>query len=358
MLVIHIGPRKTATTYLQSNFYRNRRELLKKGWLYPALSLRARNAHHDIVSSKAEVKSGKGPLVRSMAKAGALAAKKSANILISSENFRKWKPDELVLIGSRLGQKDILIVYTLRDPVDLLLSGWSESVKLGKTASLPDYIDKHLSEPMASPVANCLNQLEPILAHPDLKLRVLNFEALKRDKLDIYTAFGRHVLGLDDLEPARTKPANQSFPAEINDFLRLLSRDMDFNAKTADQILSRQFSRTHSPAEIEQIASVVRRVGKEACEPVILARAEPWYDLLEARIRERLGEMIRPAPADRLFPRDQVEALSYDIDRLASHAEIKALVDQSIAKVRKARLRWGRSRIAAAWRYIRRMISV
>jgi hypothetical protein len=41
MLVVHIGPRKTATTYLQRNFYLRRAELLAKGWLYPVLSAAA-----------------------------------------------------------------------------------------------------------------------------------------------------------------------------------------------------------------------------------------------------------------------------------------------------------------------------
>lgn len=359
MLVIHIGPRKTATTYLQSNFYRNRKELLRRGWLYPALSLAVQNVHHVLVQSRAEIASGKGSLVRSMGKAGKVAAARNANILVSSENFRKWKAGDFKLIGERFGQKDIVIAYTLRDPLDLLMSGWSESVKTGKTASLADYARKHLSDPMQSPVLNCLNQLEPILERPELRLVVLNFEAVKRAREDIYVAFGREILGLEGLRPARQKPRNQSFSVEINDFLRLLSRTMNFDHKKSDLLFSRQFSRTHSPAEIEAIAETIRRVGADVAEKLSFSRDEPWYDALQDKIRERLGSrIVPPSPDGRLFPRGVVEAVSYDIDKLGSHPEIRAQIETSIARMRTARQKWGRSPVVAAWRYVRRLFSV
>ena len=359
MLVIHIGPRKTASTYLQSNFYRNRKELLRKGWLYPVLSLRVRNAHHGIVQSLKEVRKGEGAVVRGMAKAGRLAASKGANILISSENFRKWKASEIALLGKCFGQQDVLVVYTLRDPLDLLVSGWGENVKMGRTASLEAYARKHLSAPHESPILDCLVPLEPILAEPGLRLKVLNFEDIKRRKADIYQEFGRHILGLDDLKPDYVKPRNQSFPVEINDFLRLLARRIDYNNKDSDLLLSRQFGRTHSQAEIDAIAATIKRVGGDAAKMVRFSRDDAWFREQEVRVIERLGPMLVPAPSDgRLFSEGVVESLSYDIDRLAAHPEIASLLDRAVLRLKKARRRFARNPVVAAWRYVQRLFSV
>ncbi|MDB5523583.1 MAG: hypothetical protein JWM58_1346 [Rhizobium sp.] len=359
MLVIHIGPRKTATTYLQSNFYRNRKELLKKGWLYPVISLTARNAHHSIVSKLAEIKSGRGALVQSIEKVGRSAASKGANILISSENFRKWKASDFALLGERFGQSDITIVYTLRDPLDLLLSVWGETVKNGRAVPLADYAAKHLAAPLKSPVLNCLQQLEPVIARPELRLMVLNFEELKRSGADIYSAFGQYVLGLDDLRPVQEKRRNLSFSPEINDFLRLIAREIAYDPKHADQLFSRQFSRTHSVAEMERITSTIRRVGQDAARTLTFSRDEPWYERLGEEIGTVLGGALVPSSTtERLFPGGVLESVSYDIDTLAVLPEIRALVDRSLPKVRQAKLRWGRSGIVGAWRYLRRLFSV
>ena len=69
MFVIYIGPRKTATTYLQSNFYRNRKALEARGWHYPIIALRAQNAHHQVVSSRDEVLAGEGALFKRLKRA-------------------------------------------------------------------------------------------------------------------------------------------------------------------------------------------------------------------------------------------------------------------------------------------------
>jgi hypothetical protein len=359
MLVIHIGPRKTATTYLQSNFYRNRKELLAKGWLYPVVSTGLQNAHHAVAGALGEIRSGRGQLARSIARAGKSARARNAGILISSEGFANATPEDFLMLGERFGQQEVVVVYTLRDPLDLFVSNWNETVKVGKTASLGDYAARHLANPLRSRVVNPLMRLKPILETPDLGLVVLNFEELKRTRADIYTAFGRHVLGLEDLKPAQDKPRNESFPAEINDFLRLLSRRLDYDPKEAEFLFARQFARTHTPAEIAQIAASVRRAGAGARTDIVFDRNQPWLAALEVDLLQTLGDRLVPPPTSAtLFGRGVVESVSYDIDALAADPEVRDLVDRSGTRVRKARRRWGRSPIVGAWRQFRRLFSV
>jgi len=357
MLVIHIGPRKTATTYLQSNFYRNRKELLQKGWLYPVVSQRAQNAHHGVVSSKEDVLSENGALFKRLKRAAEQARRANANMLISSEGFRKWKAKDFVKLGKVLGQDEVLIVYTLRDPLSLLFSVWGETVKNGRGAPFPRYVERHLADPLGSDVINALIELEPILSHPKLRLAVLNFEEVRRGNEDIYTAFGRHILGLEGLVPSREKPANFSFPVEISDYLRHLAKITGFERKKSDMLFSRLFLACHSTSDMEKITTAIRDAGRDERQVVRLDRGAEWYGALEAELVAKLGPRLLPMPVDgNIFPRGMTEIVSHDMDRLATHPEIARLLADSANKLKAGRVPWTKTRIMRTLRYIQRTL--
>ncbi|MGS7457465.1 hypothetical protein, partial [Mycobacterium tuberculosis] len=55
MFVLHVGPHKTATTWLQRNFHHNAGALEKAGWLYPQTGERVAVAHHDLSDNQKEI---------------------------------------------------------------------------------------------------------------------------------------------------------------------------------------------------------------------------------------------------------------------------------------------------------------
>jgi hypothetical protein len=357
MFVIHIGPRKTATTYLQSNFYRNRKQLLAKGWLYPVVSLRAQNAHHQVVSSKDEVLAGEGALFKRLKRASDDALGKNANLLISSEGFRKWSARDFVKLGKVLGQSDIMIAYTLRDPFTMLLSVWGETVKNGRTRSFPDYAARQLKDPSKSEALNPLIELGPILDHPRLRLAVLDYEALRAENQDIYSAFCRDILGLDGMQPSRDKPKNFSFPIELTDYLRALSEKVGHDPKKSDMMFSRLFAACHKPEEIARIVAAVKAAGEGFVETVALDRNAGWYGELEADLAARLGPRIHPLPpGGRIFGREAMTVRTYDMDRLAKQPEIGKLLDESANRLKAGRVPWTKSAVMRAWRYIQRAL--
>ena len=359
MLVIHIGPRKTATTYLQANFYRNRKELLAKGWLYPIVALRAQNAHHQVVSSRDAVLAGEGALFKRLKRAADEAARKGVNMLLSSEGFRKWAPKDFVKLGKLLGQDEVMIAYTLRDPMTMLVSLWGETVKNGRTASLPKYAAKQLREPSKSEALNPLRELEPILNHSKLRLAVLDYEAVRRENGDIYTAFCRHVLGLEGMLPSREKPANFSFPIELSDYIRKLSEHVGHEPKKSDIMFSRLFTACHSAAEIDAIVNTIREKGVDARETLRLDRDAEWYRAIEADVIAKLGRRLHPLPeGGRLFTGGAREIVSYDMDRLAENPAIRALLDASAEKLKSGRVPWSRTRLMRIWRYIQRFLGL
>jgi hypothetical protein len=357
MFVIHVGPRKTATTYLQSNLYRNRKQLLAKGWLYPVVSLRAQNAHHQVVSSKNEVLAGEGALFKRLKRASDDALRKNANLLISSEGFRKWSAKDFVKLGKVLGQSDIMIAYTLRDPFTMLMSVWGETVKNGRTRSFPDYAARQLKDPAKSEALNPMGELGPILDHPKLRLAVLNYEAARASNQDIYTAFCRDILGLDGIQPSRDKPKNFSFPIELTDYLRALSDKVDHDPKKSDMMFSRLFTACHKPEDIERIVATMKSAGEDFHETVTLDRSAAWYSDLQADLVARLGPRLHPLPSDgRLFGREVIKARTYDMDRLAQQPEIAKLLEDSANRLKAGRVPWTKSPVMRTWRYIQRTL--
>ena len=359
MFVIHIGPRKTATTYLQSNFYRNRKQLLAKGWLYPVVSLRAQNAHHQVVSSRDEVLVGEGALFKRLKRASDDALKKNANLLISSEGFRKWAPKDFVKLGKMLGQEDVMIAYTLRDPFTMLMSVWGETVKNGRTRSFPDYAARQLKDTQKSEALNPLAELAPILDHPKLRLAVLDYEATRAASQDIYTAFCRDILGLEGMQPSRDKPKNFSFPIELTDYLRALSEKVGHDPKKSDMMFSRLFTACHKPEDIDRIVTTMKAAGADFQATVKLDRGAAWYSDLQADLIARLGPRLHPLPVDgRLFGSGVIEAKTYDMDRLAAQPEIAQLLEDSATRLKAGRIPWTKSPVMRAWRHIQRTLGL
>lgn len=357
MFVIHVGPRKTATSYLQSNFYRNRKQLLSKGWLYPVVSLRAQNAHHQVVSSKDEVLAGEGALFKRLKRASDEAIRKNANLLISSEGFRKWAPKDFVKLGKVLGQTDITIAYTLRDPFTLMMSVWGETVKNGRTRSFPDYAAKQLKDPAKAEALNPLAELGPILDHPKLRLAVLDYEAVRKAGEDIYTAFCRDLLGLAGMQPSRDKPKNFSFPIELTDYLRALSAKVDHDPKKSDMMFSRLFSACHKPEDIDRIVAAMKSAGRDFRETVSLDRDAGWYETLEADLVARLGPRLHPLPRDgKLFGRGAMTVETYDMTRLVAQPGIAKLLEDSAEKLKAGRVPWTKSGVMRTWRHIQRSL--
>ncbi|MDO6962772.1 hypothetical protein [Rhizobium alvei] len=355
MLVIHVGPRKTGTTYLQNNFHRNRAELIRRGWFYPQVSLGVQSAHHDVAASRDEIRKGQGPMVDRLRRAARKAAKLGTNIFLSSEAFRTWEAEDYGFLARTFGESRAMIVYTLRDPVSLLHSVWGETVKTGRTHSLPEFVAANCDKALRSANLNAMVQLKPIIDRPELDLIVLDYEALRSSGADLYTSFCLHALGLDGMQPQRTRPANSSYSVELTEYIRLLARHLGDYTEDKSLMFARRFEHCHSPAEIAEIEALVRDSGADARGQVALDRSEPWFLALERAASRALRSYLRPThPEGRLFPQGVTFYACYDIDRLEDIAAIATWRDRSAERMRNASTPWKKSGIMRAWRHIKR----
>jgi hypothetical protein len=149
---IHIGAPKTGSTFLQRVFYENRRELGRRGVLYPEVSLRG-FGHHDI----AFLLSGgypewatpqPRPLDELATELAAACARHSGPVLLSSEIFYLFpNPEKLVGLLETTGvlaQREPRIVVYLRRQDDAHESWYNQRVKAqGETGSIQESIERY-----------------------------------------------------------------------------------------------------------------------------------------------------------------------------------------------------------------------
>ena len=135
--VIHVGPHKTGTTYLQLSFKANRPALQQRGILYPAVwDYTAGNPSHLPLAQKLKAGDRDG-LAQDFA---TLLASGAKQVLISAEDLSNLEIPALQLLQSLVAGSAVKIVFYVRRWSELLPSSWQESIKQGQCWTLPEYM--------------------------------------------------------------------------------------------------------------------------------------------------------------------------------------------------------------------------
>jgi hypothetical protein len=144
-LHLHIGPRKSGTTFLQQTLISNAQALAAEGLVYPARgrSLRQRllggprflNHEKELLAAcTAEVSSTTEWLAR------ALAAN-SGDIILSGEAVAACSPAEMDHLIAYLGVDELHVIITARSLEAVIPSSWQQHIRNGRTASLAAYVE-------------------------------------------------------------------------------------------------------------------------------------------------------------------------------------------------------------------------
>ncbi len=134
--VLHVGPHKTASTYLQCRLMLARDALAAHGFAYPEEGI-AQFAHHQLYYFLHEATQANSTVTEDGFKR-ALAAQ--PNVILSSENFVYLSPAEFRRLRSLLVDFRIEIVLYLRSPVQLWPSHWQELVRQGRDVTFLEYL--------------------------------------------------------------------------------------------------------------------------------------------------------------------------------------------------------------------------
>ncbi|HVV92000.1 MAG TPA: hypothetical protein VHD15_01150 [Hyphomicrobiales bacterium] len=334
-LVVHVGPHKTGTTYLQSNFSRRAAELRARGWLYPALGERIASAQHDLAESGAAFLAGQGRAVDEFRRVLGRADAEGLNLLLSSEGFRRWRPVHYDALAALIGPRRLHFAYTLRDPLDRLHSAWAQRVKAGAIESLPQWIERHRTAPPRWSRLDPLTELRPLLARADATCTVLRYDALRDMGRDLFVHFLDAVLGLGGIAPAR-RSANERLPVELTEFLRLLAIESGHAKGDRRRAVDPGFVLSHLFRSGEKQAIVAAMQGAAGARRTLeVARATPQSLAVEARLIARAGRLMSPPPSDgTLFSREPVRWTYYDAAALKESPEVAVLLAAALRRSR------------------------
>lgn len=325
MLVLHVGPHKTATTWLQHNFYHNADALEQAGWLYPKTGVRVRVAHHDLSDNPDQVLNGASAKVRELERIAEKAAEKKLDILLSSEGFRNWKKEHLEALKAIMAPHEMRIVYCVRDPASTLYSFWAQQVRTGTELTFPDFMEKQFQKPLRSRILNPLMEIDALAELPGASLTILLYDEIRRQNRDIFDVFVEDILHLPRLPHAEDARANDRQPIEMTEFMRLILVRIGNWRDNADVNIGRVF---HYMLPKSKQARIIRAVSavEGARRVAVIDRSRPIFARVERDLLDRYRDRMVPQPADgHLFLDGPEECPYYDEQAL--------LADPAVAKL-------------------------
>lgn len=334
MLTVHIGPHKTATSYLQENFRATRAELEAQGCTYPEALAGTDSAHHHIAYNPDAYLDASGKHHGDLA---ALAKAGHKHILLSSEAFRTWEIGQFEALMRNLGESRINIVYAVRDPISTFESFWAEEVKQGSIFGLSERFAANFGDPLASRLLNPLVELEPLLNAPWARLQIIPFDVLRARKMDIYAHFTSAVLGLGELAPKTTRPVNVSYPVQLTEFLRAMTILSAGGKRRIGSELRIKFISKTTPAERDRIVALMRTEARPARRAVNFAARVSWKTELEGLLRARLADVWTLDPGDTpLFVNEEQTYIYYNEHQLLSLPAIRGVIDDIMGRLAAA----------------------
>jgi hypothetical protein len=296
-VLLHVGPHKTGSSYLQACFSYHREALRARGIALPAAwELAPGNpSHTGLVTAL---------LNNDLAGANAVLegafAEGAETLLVSAEDLSVLPVEALQRLRSMLGAADLLVVFYVRRWTDLLPSVWQELVKQGKSMSLPEYFSLQVRNPEASNELNFELKLANLIeVFGQDSIRLVCFSMLADSESDIFSHFSRHFLGWWQAEPPPGAPRyNASRGVKEIELLRQLNA-IEFAAT------GRQSAHVRNKLDAAAPSKHTRLV-LEAMEPH--CRMLPFNDFLPVltRMHRALYErfklnVVRPNPPNMFF---------------------------------------------------------
>lgn len=136
---VHIGLPKTATSYLQTIIWSNRERLRERGIVVPGTERRDHLWASRTVREQRSHQRAPEHQRTAWSRICAELAGASGTGLISHEFFAAASAEQAVAAVEALGDTEVHLVVTAREPLGLFTASWQESLKNGSTTAMPDY---------------------------------------------------------------------------------------------------------------------------------------------------------------------------------------------------------------------------
>ncbi len=240
--VIHIGPHKTGTTYLQLGFRALRAELAAHGTIFPEFwELAPGNPSH----LKLTLQLRDGNNTDLAPRFAELLATGADRVLLSSEDLSNLDTPALEKLRALIGANEVELVFYIRRWSELIPSSWQESIKQGQCHTFPEFVLVHLQRAEMSRLLNFDMKLAKFteIFGAD-KLRLVGFCEVRERGLDMFQHFAANFLDWPDAPVPKLPPrANSSRDHKEAELLRALNAMARAHGATPADNLRKTFDR-------------------------------------------------------------------------------------------------------------------
>ena len=264
-VILHIGPHKTGTTYIQRNLLDNRAALAKVGVIYPEVFCE-KPGHHAlyraVLRSPRTIATDLEALLQQLRKQGQTA-------IFSSETLSHLGETEMGVLRAALSPVPVQTVMYLRARGPVIWSQWQEDVKHGETRSFSEYVTDLM---LRTPEAKSINPLGLAVRSQRAlgSLKLVDYEACVASGIDLIEPLLQLAADGPILLPhLNTYRVNSRMPQERVEVLRLLNLIAYRRLKRHPGILVRKLFLTalRNSAEVrEATAEVGTLIGSQLVE--------------------------------------------------------------------------------------------
>ena len=218
--ILHIGPHKTGTTYIQETLFAVRDQLGARGVHIPTVwnASPAEPSHMQVVWALR-----RGGIERIESDLRTIMGSRHEQVVVSCEALSRLDLAGIERLRLLLGTVPVRIVYYVRRWPERLPSLWQETVKFGCHATLPEYLLEQLAA-AAGPELRDAAMLDGFAAVFGMtNIELVSYSHLTDKNIDIAGHFLERILGIADIEPPVRGRPNRSLPIEEIETIRVLN---------------------------------------------------------------------------------------------------------------------------------------
>lgn len=340
-LVLHIGPHKTGSTYVQHALADNRQALRRAGWLYPEFGTPANMPGHHLLAHEAETYLTASEIAKLRREVG-----DSKKMVLSAEGFCNWPNDHFQSLADQLGAHRVRLLYYLRDPYEQFYSYWKERVRQGHIQSLPEWFMQNFGDPHRSYVLNPLVHLDRYRAlDPRFELQLISYETLRRSGQDIVDPLWRGTLEVEEAFVPPKERLNRSLSIEATEFLRMLIehytlRHPDVHGRVVRHAFTHRVKARWGRAGIDLVAdaeAAMRSYAHDLSQQMTLSRRSGFYRFLMENLKGKFSDTLLGSDDMRLLSEGDITLDYYNRSDLLSCRPLAKVIESTAREIERSK---------------------
>jgi len=292
--VLHIGPHKTGTSYLQVLFRDLTSQLQSRGILYPQQWTTEFVLGHAALARRLQ----EGPDERLRSEFQEVNASGSDIVLISAEDLSNLSTEQIATLRDCIGGYPVSVVFYCRRWLELLPSVWQELIKHGRTFNLPEFAAMQLVNPLDSLALNYARTLDKFAAvFTRESLFLVSYSNIVDGGGNIAEHFFREFLSWHDAPVARKVRINASLSLLDTEMIRILNAMRAMRGESADAGARDRYLQLRGDLDLDVARAAMERHNVS----LLLDENAPGLRRMQDEIFEQYGDRLMPPRAERRF---------------------------------------------------------